>query len=453
MENGLNSQLSGFFSRNSHGPTVWKKISQFRDNGSHADEWLIVFKVLLFISVVFTLGYGMALIYNLLLPMMGQVLAIIAALLFGIFLELGKVITGRWFFRDLFFGLFRQGVSSAGMILMALLISASAFVWSYHNSTHGVEYLTKYVSHYLVQRATVEADTREQDQKAAGATDAAQKGMGITWKGKTTREGQKIAANSTAIAAELEKQKTLKLAAAQEEQKRQDTHRDAYIDKVAYVLSMLGGKMEFFQLFLIIGIVFAEKTLYDRMKATGKIPTGAQVLTPPPPAAFPQQNGAFYNSTTTAEPPAQTRPIGFNVGHDGNVHPRPVTGLPVSQSDTDQGLTESAGAIIGPDEVIKLALRSIQAETANLRNGNGDPVTIKTRIREKITPLLRAINRPDFNGDRDLAERLLAYIEREYMPIANTCKQPETNQQRTLAESCANAINLLIVSLTKYISQ
>lgn len=451
MENGLNSQLSGFFSRNSHGPTVWKKISQYRDSGTHADEWLVVFKALLFISVVFTLGYGMALIYNLLLPMMGQVLAIIAALLFGIFLELGKVITGRWFFRDLFFGLFRQGVSSAGMILMALLISGSAFVWSYHNSTHGVEYLTKYVSHYLVQRATVEADTRDQDQKAAGATDAAQKGMGITWKGKTTREGQKIAANSTAIAAELEKQKTIKLQAAQEEQKRQDAHRDAYIDKVAYVLAMLGGKMEFFQLFLIIGIVFAEKTLYDRMKATGKIPTGAQVLTPPPPA-FQQQNGAFYNTTTTAEQPTPPRPIGFNVGHDGNVHPRPVTGLPVSQSDTGQGLTEGAGSVIGPDEVIKLALRSIQAETANLRNGNGDPVTIKTRIREKITPLLRAINRPDFNGDRDLAERLLAYIEREYLPLANTSKPPQTNQQWELANSCAHAMNLLIVSLRKYIN-
>lgn len=457
MSNELKQQVNSFFAQESHGPTIWQKINEFRDSGTHADEWLRVFTALLYLSAVFTAAYGGALYYNLTLPFIGHYGALIFALLFVAFIEVGKIIVGRKFARDCFFGLFKQGASAFFTMIAGLLVAVAVFAWSYYNSTKGVTYLTTYIAHYKVERKEVKAATARQDSVSAMATQTAADAMNIKWKNTTTQKGQAIAENATEIVAEAEKQRTIAEQRAYDEQKSQDEHRNRFIDAASFMFNMLGGWMEFIQVFLIFGVVLAEKTLYDRIKTTGKVPS-VKAETPPQPAvvvppqpAFQQQNGAFYNSTTTAEPPAQTRPIGFNVGHDGNVQPRPVTGLPVSQSDTDQGLAESAGAIIGPDEVLKLALRSIQAETANLRNGNGDPVTIKTRIREKITPLLRAINRPDFNGDRDLAERLLNYLEREYIPLANTVQPPDTAQRRQLAESCAHAMNLLIVSLTKYI--
>lgn len=402
------NQLSADFSRAAqNGPGIFKKINSYRDNGTHADEWLILLKILLPLSAFFTLAFGMALHYNLALPYAGHYAAGTFALIFTAFIELSKIIAGRWFLRQLFFGMYKQGQSSAWLIVCGGLIAAAAFAWSYYNSTTGVTYLAHYLGEKHVERPVVDmnAKTAGVDTRLTNTQKIAQKGLNTEWNGTTTRDGQRIAKNASAAIVEQERQRTILIEQAANEQKTLDTHRTTFIGKVGELLAFLGGKMEWFQVLILCAMVAAEKTLWHRMAGSS---------TPPH-----RQNNGY-------KIPFQQHPIGFNTDQSGNVRsatpPPAVNGLPTTPKEDagrlyhnvpqDTGSADSIGA----DAVLKNAYTKIQRELSNLKNDNGKPVTVSERIHVQMMDVAREAQKKQFKPNPRLATGFYLFIKDDVYP-------------------------------------
>ena len=408
------NQLSADFSRAAqNGPSIFKKINSYRDNGTHADEWLILLKILLPLSAFFTLAFGMALHYNLALPYAGHYAAGAFALIFTAFIELSKIIAGRWFLRQLFFGMWKQGQSSAMLILSGGLIAAAAFVWSYYNSTTGVTYLAHYLGEKHVERPVVDmnAKTAGVDTRLTNTQKIAQKGLNTEWNGTTTRDGQRIAKNASAALAEQERQRTILIEQAANEQKTLDTHRKTFIGKVGELLAFLGGKMEWFQVLILAAMVAAEKTLWHRMTKGGANP-------------LPYRTNNGYNYAQN--------PIGFNLDHSGNVRaaspPPAVNGFPNTKHGNPNGLYHNVpqkntdNGSIGADAILKNAYGRIQRDIKNLENEHGRPRTVAERIHTAMIEVGREAKKPAFKPSHRMASEFYIFIRDTVYPVLEARK-------------------------------
>lgn len=438
MEDQLKTSMFG-----SKRQEVFARINSYRDDGTHADEALRFFKVLFYISMVFTVGYGVALHYNLTLPYLGKNGAIAFAVFFTAFIEVGKYIVGRWTLRTIFFGMFWQGMSSALITLAGVLITVGSFWWSYYNSTQGVSYITTHLAEKHVERPVVDmaAATTDVDARQTEVGKMAKRGLSIQWRGNVTRSGQRIAERAALANAEQEKQRTILIEKAAREQERLDTHRNAFIDNVATLLAMLGGKMEWFQVIMLVGMIAAEKTLNDRMKQKGRGPTsnndsfgGSDSFrahkTPPPY----QNKGAFQNS-------AQTGPIGFNVDPEtGNVHST-INGLPKDDPKMQDPEvchsvphTERQDYYISADAVLQNAKTRLSREMANLRNTNGDPRTVCRRIHAVINEVGQSLSHKAFKPSEKLATDFYTYMDDTVNATLAMHRRPYEFQKEFMAD-------------------
>lgn len=433
MQNELNSQIKGLLPGSARG-SIFSKINSYRSDGTHADEWLRLFKfVLLPISVIFTLCFGLAFHYNLTLPYLGGAGAVVFALLLTVFIEASKITALKWFMRDVWFGLFRQNISSALMVFMGGLIAVGGFYWSYYNSTKGVAYVSNYLGETKVEREIIQPPTAEVDANLAATKAAQEKAWSTQWKGTTTWEATKAARRALQVQEVQEKQKLLLLEQAAQQQARADERRDVFIGKVGTLLSFLGGKMEWFQLLIIAGMVFCEKALWERMKLAGNQPAGMNRQA----TGFRSYpNGAGSPSPIQNEaPPVEY----FNRNREtGNVqtqpYPKAVNGLPktppqaahewpgVSQCDTEQEPRTQTGTTVGADTLLRFTMNKLQGEIANLQNKNGLPVSVVKRMQERVGEVIRAIDTGDFRPSEKEAARFLAFNDRQLAEYAEEIK-------------------------------
>lgn len=409
MLNHAENQLSAQFRIRSAGASVFKRIHSYRDAGTHADEWLILFKILLPMSALFTLAFGAALHYNLTLPYLGTGGAGIFAGLFTGFLEVSKTIAGIWFFRNLIFGLWRQGIPSLGMMLCGGCIFAGAMLWSYYNSTHGVSYLTQHLAPTMVERQVVDLNERTADVDARidKTAKTADRGLSSTWKGKTTVDGLRVAKNATRVQALQEEQRLLLLQQATADQQRADEHRENFIDRVSVLLSMLGGKMEFFQLFLMVGIVLCERSLWERIKgAPGQSPTPS-----------PNTKGYYYNSPPTTVPPAT--PPHRNGATANNsaaftLHPHGSfwDAMQKTVARSPQTVARSNGPQVStdPDAVLQLAKTRLQSHVANFADRQRRPSTTAANCADIINEVGRKMEGRGFEPTPKVAEDFYRYM-------------------------------------------
>lgn len=400
----LTTQLKNVFpsSRNE----IFKKINSYRSEGTHADEWLRLFKFFLLpIAVLFTVVFGFAIHYNLALPYVGHYGALLCAVLLTAFLEWAKIVAMRGFFRDLFFGLFRQGISTALIMVIGFFISLGAFMWSYDNSTQGVQYIAKYLGETMVHREVVQTNTSELDAKIESTLHAKDAGLNTKWKGTTTQDGQKIALTALAVQAEQEKQKTLLLEQDRENQQKKDGHREEFINRVGILLSFLGGKMEFFQIALIIGIVLSEHALFGMMKNGGGTTTPGGKKSTRQASKFDE----FVNGTE------------FGTEKAVNGLPKNQTPGTVSQCDTDfKGTTGTqAHTTISMDDKLRYSLYKIRRDVPNLKNENGLPASIMKRITDELLSLNTSFKFVEnARPSQEVARDFLEYVNTECIPAA-----------------------------------
>lgn len=421
-DNELKQQLFG-----SNAEGVYARIQSYRDKGTQADEFLRFGWVLMALSMFFTVGYGVVFHYNLVLPYLGHTGAAVFAVVFTAFIEVGKFYAGRWALRQLFFGIFKQGVPAFAIMVFGMLISVGTFYWSYWNSTKGVAYITGHLAETHIERQKVDVagalapvDSRQGEIKSL-----ADRGLNIKWKGNVTRSGQRIAEKAAAANLEAEKQRTLLLEQGTKEQARLDTHRDTFIDKIASMLAMLGGKMEYLQILVLFGIVAAERALYDRMKITGATMGHSfrerKKYTPPPPGNFENPEGPAFTKSSMWENKAN--PIGFNVKPDGNVHST-INGTPAATVGHSVPQFQSAQNYLSSDHTLKHLLTRIKRDVANLTNENGTPRTVCRRMHEATNEAGQAMQSRDFQPSPKVATDFYKYMDRTVFPLLDANRRP-----------------------------
>lgn len=395
--NQTGSAKSGILSQ-SAAPGIFTKINRYRDSGTYADEWLIAFKFLLGISAFFTLAFGWALHYQIFEPYVGPNLAHVSAFLFTAFIEISKIVIGLWVIRLLLFRLFDHTRTSIALAILGIVIFIGAFYWSYYNSTHGVSFASKVVSDWKINRQTIDPAKAAApiNSRIENTANTAKDGLGIKWKGTTTREGQKIAANSTAAILEQERQKTILLEDASREQARADASRDRFISGSSNLFALLGGKMEFFQILILFGMICCEKILYHRMQA------GAS-------QAPHSSNG---NSFFSYQPINQNgnhvgnyRPIGFNTDQNGNVKAVAQTPQTVAQ-------TTAPGAVVGANEAYKHYLSRLKKDVANFSNRHARSETVAGRLIGIMQEAKQFPELPEFSVLKDF----IFYVNFEVLP-------------------------------------
>ncbi len=404
------NQLSEQFKIRSAGQSVFKKINSYRSEGTHADEWLILFKILLAMSSVITLGFGAALHYNLTLPYLGNLGAIAFAGLFTLFLEIAKTITGIWFFRNLFFGIFKQGIPSFLIMLCGGAIFAGAFAWSIYNSTHGVGYLVKYLAPDVIERQVIDPNqkTAEVDARIDQTSALANRGLASKWKGKTTVEGLRLARNASKIQAEQERQRTILLEQAAKEQERTDAHRDAFVDRVSMLFSMLGGKSEWFQLLFIAGWVLCECSLWQRIKEKGQ-PT-------PTPSGKKTNHDTGTQYTYTPGQPYTVNGHG-SAQNQGGFSIRPLSTLfehrkhPVARSEKTVARSSPDTVTTDADTVLKYAKSRLQSNVANFSDRQRRKATTAANCTAIINDVAHKFRGRGFEPSPEVASDFYQYIQ------------------------------------------
>jgi hypothetical protein len=161
--------------------------------------------------------------------------------------------------------------------------------------------------------------------------------------------------------------------------------------------------MEWFQLFLLIGMVACEKALWDRMST--KTPTTTPANKPaahPTPSANPVQNGTHYFNRTkgTGEIIASTPPAAIN-------------GLPAENSNTDV-LQNQQYTNEDWDSSVKHYVQQFSMECANLKNGNGSPSTVARRLHGQLETCFTLIRRKGFSPSQDILLKLSASARKAF---------------------------------------
>lgn len=403
-QNQFLADLRGLFPGSSRGG-IFKKIAAYRDDGTYADEWLWLFKyILLPISALFTLGFGISLHYNLSHPFLGTYGAATFGLLFTSFIEAAKIVLGIWLIRMLFFGFVGRGLWDGLLAIFGACIFIGAFWWSYHNSTVGVDYLTRYMSHFKVDRQVVDlaAGTKDVDARISNSTQAQQDALDIKWKGTTTAPAQQIAKNNSAALVEQETQRTILLKQGVARQSELDDNRNLFIGKVANLFALLGGKMEWFQLALILGMVTCEKILWGRM----------------------QTNGASNGQPNHINKQPSGRAHYFNrdpqSGQVRSSAQTPVNGLPhdpVAQPPQPVAQNNGQPVMSGANEIMELARKRLVADAPNLANGNGIPGTVLGRLHQTLFELFIVTRQQGFVPSQEVARKCYDYLHGTLFPL------------------------------------
>lgn len=419
MANNAESPLFQAFKVRSAGSAVFRKIQSYRDNGTHADEWLILFKVLLVMSSIITLGFGIALHVNLSQPYLGMAGAWAFAIVLTVFLELSKTVAGIWFFRNLFFGIFKQGIPSTAIMLAGMGIFLGSLLWSISNSTNGVQYLVKYLAPKVIERQVIDPaeKTADVDARINQTATLANKGMSSTWKGKTTVEGLRVARNASRIQAEQERQRTILLEQAAKEQERTDAHHDSFIDRVSMLFSMLGGKSEYFQVLLLAGIVLCELSLWQRIKAGQNTPAPqpAPEPAPAPPSPTPQPGGRRYQYANgaqySADPPTNFHNGATTYNSDFKIRPHSSFFDTVARSPQTVPRSNAPTAANYADDVLKLAKKRLQANVANFDDKQRRPSTTAGNCTAIINDVAHKARGRGFEPSPDVAEDFFKYAQ------------------------------------------
>lgn len=288
--------------------SVLKKMHRWRDKGSYADEGLIIFSVLLGISSVFTLGIGYLLHKEFFAPFLGGFWATASALVFTAFIEGAKIVTGLWALWMIVFGVFKRGLPSLFITILGLTLAVGAFVWSYHNSTTGVEKLVNQLAAYKTPPTPFNsaAATAEIDAQISEAQAAQNAALATKWRGTTTVDAMRTAKSIGKRLDELQSQRGLLLHQAVTEHTARTDNRNAFVDGAQFIAATLGGKMEWFQALILLAMVICYRAIWEHTKQHSTDRSTAPTAAAPTLTHIPPGGTPFG---LNAQP--ERRPIGF----------------------------------------------------------------------------------------------------------------------------------------------
>lgn len=406
------------------------KIVRLRNDKTHADEALWIIRVLLFIVTMFTAYCGFLFYQSTFGHIFSPTATMLAALAFAVCTEMAKIFLAHRALRSIFFGwMFKTFWNLGGWIFISAL-GIGAFIWSVNISTDGMNMLTREITENTTPRgdiaAEVSAATNAIDQQIAEATAAQKKALGITWKGNTTVEGQRIAKSSARQIEALQAQRLKILDQVTADHQQYSATRRENISNWAYWIERYGGYMELVAALCLFSIVFFERRLVaENIASAANIPdpdTLNQSPTPSPTPGAPRHNGGYPSSSYSS--------LTGNAAFRNDLK-NPVRDLGALSGKNISSASQKDG------DFLRLRLKRLKGWDDNFNKPGNNSDTVAENMTRLLNEIGKQLQQPDFNPDTDAIQDLLVYITKTGFPVmrANGYEYQYADDMRRLCEN------------------
>lgn len=381
------------------------KIISLRNDKTHADEALIVIRMLLLIVTVFTAYCGFLFYKSTFGRIFSPTAALLAAGALASCVELAKIFLTHRALRSIFFGwIFRSFWNLGGWAFISLL-GLGAFIWSINISTDGMEMFTRQITEDATPRGDIAAEitaaTAGIDKQIADASGAQNRAMDIKWRGNTTVEGQRIAKANARQVESLQQQRAKIVDQVTADHQQAGAVRQTNISNWAYWIERYGGYMELVAALCLFSIVFFERRLVAENMNVGNTPTPGQA-----PAGNPG-NQPTGNQRNNSGPLSESRSFS-NSGAS-----------PVRDSPTLSGTNGRQDTGLDGD-FIRLRLKALKGWDDNFGKSGNKPETVAQNMCRILNEIGQQMSRPEFRPDYNAVHDLLAYITETGFPVMNS---------------------------------
>lgn len=373
------------------------KIISLRNDKTHADEALMVTRIVLLVVTAFTAYCGFLFYQSTFGKIFTPSTTLLAAVALAFITEAAKIFLTHRALRSIFFGwMFRSFWNLGGWLFIAA-IGVGAYVWSVNISTDGMDMFTRQITEISTPKddlnLAITAATSGIDAQIDKATNTQSEAFSTKWRGTTTVRAQKIAETTAKSIASLQTQRQTLVDQVTADHKAANATRSENISNWAYWIERYGGYMELVAGLCLFAIVFFERRLVaENINVANSIPTPPANTAPPQhrPASAPlngntaplSESGLFQNSSANPVRDSQT-----------------LTGTNGRQSGGSDG------------DFIRLRLKGIKGWDDNFGKPGNKPETVANNMCKILNEIGLQMTRPDFRPDENSVNDLLTYVQ------------------------------------------
>lgn len=390
------SQLRAWRAQQSEGMTNAKvnKIVSLRNDNTHADESLIMIRIVLYVVTAFTAYCGFLFYQDTFGKVFSPTATLVSALALAGVTELLKIWLTHRALRALFFGWIFKNFWALGGWLFIGALGLGAFWWSVNISTDGMNMMTREMTENNTPKsdysAVISAATADVDRQIEALTKGQHEAMGTKWKGTTTRDAQKIAGTTALSIQSLQEQRAAIVAQTTADHQAQNSVRATNISNWAFWIQRYGGYMEAVAFMSIMAMVFFERRLVHLHQNTPTAPHPGTRRTEAPPA---------QNFNLSAPNPAFSN---FAPGHPADNSVRPLSGLSDKTKDAD--------------DFIKYRLKRLRGWDDNFNHPRNKPETVAQNMCTILNEIGKKMIGEGFDPTPETMLDLIEYVTTEGFP-------------------------------------
>jgi hypothetical protein len=409
----MRNQLFG-----SSGEKNYEDVAYFSNPDSIWDEVLKLSWFAMLVATAFTAYYGYRYHYSIFQNGGGnETEALIVSLVIFALGEVLKVFLGHRFFRSIFSGAIKNGLPQFVLTVCLGIIFYKAVIWSIDISAkgYGMVNASKATQEAIASQTDYTLLTKDIDAQIKQINENAAKGAAVTWKGKTTEDGQEIMKRNAKALPPLLMQKNAIIAQAMQRDSMMLAAKGVSIANAQARQDDYGGKAEYCVVFFLFMIGLLELVNYrmnqqyqEKIKEhTAKEPDPrfkSWFTLNPRPATAEKKTGIDGRTKDNEDddPPPPARPIGFRF--------YPVEGVSTAETvaTNPESVATPVGSVATPDKgkadintknvvnLLKKQKSDIDSEIANFTTRNGTPDTIRRRIVEKYRVMSETIGEYEY---------------------------------------------------------
>lgn len=329
----------------------------------------------------------------------GAEAALVLAIALAAAVELGKIKLLLEVARAIVFGWWQKSFYTVGYWAIVALLAIGCFWWSVNVSTKGLKEYAEAQTEVLVSKDTLaallSASTSSIDSLIAAETASRKVAESSRWRGQQTVYGLRNARENNNNIAQLQVQRSEIVKQVTADYKEGLKHREKRTSALTMFIMRVGGYMELASFLCVFAMAFFDRRLWEVMREqTPPYPTDPGTRKNTDTNGANDQNTAYQNALrANLGGAAVQNQANSAVSQQNNCV---TSDTPVSQKNT--GNTES-----NADSVLKSARTELLRDLANLRNNNGAPGTIATRMHGVFNRVGRAAWQSGFDPSYKVA--------------------------------------------------
>ena len=424
MENNVFSQWRAYRRRRAESatPAEVEKVASLRNDKTHADEAVLIVKVLLYLTAAFCAWASYFYYRDYLSESFSPAFVAVFSVALPIVVELLKVKVSHNVVRSIFFGWFFKNAWSLGFWAFLGIIAGGAYWWSVTISTDGMEKYTEMKADENLASdslsAFIGAATADCDAQIAAAQQNYNEAVSTKWKGTTTVEAQKTAKAAARSIDKLQAQRAEIVSAATKDFERRDGRRTGKINAWAAFVNKFGGYMEVASGLCILALGFFERRLYNlhlQAETETPAPQPAPEPAPAPPSPTPQPGGRRYEYANGAQysaaPPSTPHNGATTYNSAFNIQPHGSFFDTVARSPQTVARSNGAEVSTDADTVLKYAKTRLQSNVANFDDRQRRKSTTAANCQAIINEVARKARGRGFEPTPEVAADFHHYVK------------------------------------------